>query len=64
MLQGIKNSGVPKHIFRHNDPEHLEELLAKVRWCGGVVGWGVVWFGWFGAVVWCGVVWCGEVWWL
>jgi len=29
MIQGIKNSGVPKHIFRHNDPEHLEELLAK-----------------------------------
>ena len=21
---------MPKHIFRHNDPEHLEELLAKV----------------------------------
>lgn len=30
MIQGIKNSGVPKHIFRHNDPEHLEELLSKV----------------------------------
>merc|ERR1719189_801118 len=30
MIQGIKNSGVPKHIFRHNDPQHLEELLAKV----------------------------------
>ena len=30
MIQGIRNSGVPKHIFRHNDPEHLEELLAKV----------------------------------
>eukprot|EP00095_Tigriopus_kingsejongensis_P002602 maker-scaffold632_size121914-snap-gene-0.22 protein:Tk02602 transcript:maker-scaffold632_size121914-snap-gene-0.22-mRNA-1 annotation:"5-aminolevulinate mitochondrial" len=29
MIQGIKNSGVPKHIFRHNDPEHLEELLAN-----------------------------------
>ncbi|XP_064091196.1 5-aminolevulinate synthase, erythroid-specific, mitochondrial-like isoform X3 [Macrobrachium nipponense] len=27
MIQGIRNSGVPKHIFRHNDPEHLEELL-------------------------------------
>ena len=30
MIQGIRNSGVPKHIFRHNDPEHLEQLLAKV----------------------------------
>lgn len=30
MIQGIKNSGVPKHIFRHNDPNHLEELLQRV----------------------------------
>ena len=30
MIQGIRNSGVPKHIFRHNDVEHLEELLSKV----------------------------------
>ncbi|XP_064633844.1 5-aminolevulinate synthase, erythroid-specific, mitochondrial-like isoform X2 [Lineus longissimus] len=30
MIQGIKNSGVPKHIFRHNDPEHLEECLKKI----------------------------------
>ena len=30
MIQGIRNSGVPKHIFRHNDPAHLEELLSKV----------------------------------
>lgn len=30
MIQGIKNSGVPKHIFRHNDPQHLEELLKTV----------------------------------
>ena len=30
MIQGICNSGVPKHIFRHNDPLHLEELLSKV----------------------------------
>ena len=30
MIQGIRNSGAPKHIFRHNDPEHLEELLKKV----------------------------------
>ncbi|XP_057323457.1 5-aminolevulinate synthase, non-specific, mitochondrial isoform X1 [Microplitis mediator] len=30
MIQGIKNSGVPKHIFRHNDVRHLEELLSSV----------------------------------
>ena len=30
MIQGIKNSGVPKHIFRHNDPDHLESLLKNV----------------------------------
>lgn len=30
MIQGIRNSGVPKHIFRHNDPKHLEELLMSV----------------------------------
>ncbi len=30
MIMGIKNSGMPKHIFRHNDPKHLEELLQKV----------------------------------
>ena len=30
MIQGIKNSGVPKHIFRHNDPDHLEKLLKTV----------------------------------
>merc|ERR1719461_2307505 len=29
MIQGIRNSGVPKHIFKHNDPQHLEELLSK-----------------------------------
>ncbi|XP_028923560.1 5-aminolevulinate synthase, erythroid-specific, mitochondrial [Ornithorhynchus anatinus] len=27
MIQGIRNSGVPKFVFRHNDPAHLEELL-------------------------------------
>lgn len=30
MIQGIRNSQVPKHIFRHNDPNHLKELLEKV----------------------------------
>ncbi|XP_054005348.1 5-aminolevulinate synthase, erythroid-specific, mitochondrial [Hylaeus anthracinus] len=30
MIQGIRNSGVPKHIFRHNDVQHLEELLSKI----------------------------------
>ncbi|GJQ68115.1 Alas [Trypoxylus dichotomus] len=30
MIQGIRNSRVPKHIFRHNDPQHLEEMLQKV----------------------------------
>ncbi|XP_068921283.1 5-aminolevulinate synthase, erythroid-specific, mitochondrial [Petaurus breviceps papuanus] len=29
MIQGIRNSGVPKFVFRHNDPQHLEELLSK-----------------------------------
>ncbi|XP_075041038.1 5-aminolevulinate synthase, erythroid-specific, mitochondrial [Mixophyes fleayi] len=27
MIQGIRNSGVTKYVFRHNDPGHLEELL-------------------------------------
>lgn len=33
MIQGIRNSGAPKHIFRHNDPEHLEYLLKQVDIC-------------------------------
>jgi len=30
MIQGIRNSGVPKHIFRHNNVEDLEAKLRKV----------------------------------
>lgn len=30
MIQGIRNSGVPKHIFRHNDVDHLESMLQKL----------------------------------
>ncbi|XP_068951670.1 5-aminolevulinate synthase, non-specific, mitochondrial isoform X1 [Petaurus breviceps papuanus] len=29
MIQGIRNSRVPKYIFRHNDVNHLRELLKK-----------------------------------
>ncbi|XP_030403218.1 5-aminolevulinate synthase, erythroid-specific, mitochondrial isoform X3 [Gopherus evgoodei] len=29
MIQGIRNSGVPKHVFRHNDPQHLAQLLGR-----------------------------------
>ena len=31
MIQGIKNSRAPKHIFKHNDPGHLDWLLSKVE---------------------------------
>jgi 5-aminolevulinate synthase len=30
MIQGIRNSHVPKHIFRHNNIQHLEELLKTI----------------------------------
>ncbi|XP_055883740.1 5-aminolevulinate synthase-like [Biomphalaria glabrata] len=30
MIQGIRTSMAKKHVFRHNDPDHLEELLKKV----------------------------------
>lgn len=29
MIQGIRNSGAKKFIFRHNDVKHLRELLEK-----------------------------------
>ena len=29
MIQGIRNSGAQKFVFRHNDPEHLEHLLQQ-----------------------------------
>ncbi|XP_074873545.1 5-aminolevulinate synthase, erythroid-specific, mitochondrial isoform X2 [Carettochelys insculpta] len=29
MIQGIRTSGAPKHVFRHNDPQHLAQLLAQ-----------------------------------
>ena len=28
MIQGVRQSGMPKHIFRHNDMKHLRDLLA------------------------------------
>ena len=30
MIEGIRHGGGPKHIFRHNDLEHLESLLKSV----------------------------------
>ena len=30
MIAGIRNSGCEKYVFRHNDVEHLEELLSAV----------------------------------
>ena len=30
MIEGIRRGGGAKHVFRHNDVEHLEELLNKV----------------------------------
>lgn len=31
MIHGIRNSGAEKHVFRHNNLAHLEELLAKAH---------------------------------
>lgn len=30
MIEGIRRSGAEKHIFRHNDAEHLDKLLSAV----------------------------------
>ncbi|KAJ2506780.1 mitochondrial 5-aminolevulinate synthase, partial [Coemansia sp. RSA 2052] len=29
MIQGIRHSGAKKHVFNHNDVDHLEQLLAQ-----------------------------------
>lgn len=29
LIEGVRHAGCPKHIFRHNDVAHLEELLAN-----------------------------------
>lgn len=29
MIQGIRNSRVPKFVFRHNDVDHLRALLQR-----------------------------------
>ena len=31
LIQGIRNSGKPKHIFEHNDMDSLEQALAQVE---------------------------------
>ncbi|AZL15165.1 5-aminolevulinate synthase [Rickettsiales endosymbiont of Stachyamoeba lipophora] len=30
IIEGVKKSGVEKHIFRHNDVEHLEQLVSSI----------------------------------
>ena len=30
MIDGMRSSGVSRKIFRHNDPQHLEELLREI----------------------------------
>src|SRR6056297_1243388 len=30
MIAGIRNSGAEKHVFRHNDVEHLDALLGRL----------------------------------
>src|ERR1700745_3181173 len=29
MVEGVRTAGCPKHIWRHNDLEHLEQLLSR-----------------------------------
>jgi 5-aminolevulinate synthase len=29
MIAGIRNSGAPKHVFKHNDPADLDRLMAR-----------------------------------
>jgi 5-aminolevulinate synthase len=33
MIEGIRQSRAEKHIFRHNDPEHLDSLLSQSDAC-------------------------------
>ncbi len=30
MIAGIRNSGAEKHVFRHNDVDHLDELMGRL----------------------------------
>jgi len=30
MIAGIRNSGAEKHVFRHNDVEHLDQLMGRL----------------------------------
>jgi 5-aminolevulinate synthase len=30
MIEGIRHSRAERHVFRHNDPEHLDELLSQI----------------------------------
>ncbi|ETO05034.1 5-aminolevulinic acid synthase, partial [Reticulomyxa filosa] len=30
MVQGIRNARVPKHVWRHNDLDHLKEILSSI----------------------------------
>ncbi|MFD0917816.1 5-aminolevulinate synthase [Pseudahrensia aquimaris] len=29
MIEGIRHSRAPKHLWRHNDPEHLDQMLSQ-----------------------------------
>ena len=30
MIEGIRQSGAEKYVFRHNDPDHLDQLLSRL----------------------------------